>query len=292
MTPGRILVVGGGVAGTAIADALSLAGADVVRIDAGRPQAGSTPSAGLMKPGWISGIPRWREGLDKLGELYGLRTIPFRLLPGGGLVDVHRAVVRSATRAVLPYLVRSVRKTDRGWLAEVTEPVEVPGGPPSLAEGVVEASTVVLAAGYWTDEILRASPEAGGELGLRPRAGVAFRFRRHLSLAPTIRPWAPYKQVVAFQEDDETAWAGDGTAVKPSNLDEDRVEASRARIERTLPSLAAATSVEVLRGVRPYLRGGGVFEERKPGLYVATGGSKNGTALAGVWAVRAVEELR
>jgi glycine/D-amino acid oxidase-like deaminating enzyme len=151
-----------------------------------------------------------------------------------------------------------------------------------------DARVIVVAAGVWTSHILPV-PGLVGKMGaavLHPNVQIQ---------EPFIRPWAPYKQLVAFNLGDDM-WVGDGSAIKPENWTPERQAKTVARCSvtggldihgATVDTDVLEESKRVLVGTRPYvpkkhLNGRPCYlEEREPGLWVATGGAKNGTIAAG-----------
>ena len=107
---------------------------------------------------------------------------------------------------------------------------------------------------------------------------------------PFIRPWAPYRQIVAFNRGDGL-WVGDGTAVKPETFTAERLQKSMVRCAGAvgLPGLEK-NGPEIVIGHRPYVpKVKPCYLKIQRGLIVATGGAKNGTLAAG-WAAHKVGE--
>lgn len=266
----KIAIVGQGLFGSIIRDALLKDGHEVMVCDANKPFNGSTPAACLMKPGWLNKVPRLQEVFELLDELYGVEEIEFNI---NGLLN----------QKVLWVNPRKVLKP----IAQFTEAITVGG----KSVGTKDKFTfnfdhVIVAAGVWTKELCPWVP-------VEPRWGAAFLWREHVNsvIPPFISQWAPYKQVVAFQRGDGL-WAGDGSALK--TLDPER---EQQILERCQAKLDIHDRPLTLKGQRPYVKHNTPgdpcwLEFRDDGLIVATGGAKNGTAAAGYCALKIRERLR
>lgn len=272
-----LVIVGAGLFGRVIEKTLSRTGMKVSVIDDLRPHAGSPPAGCLMKPSWASSMvgSDYTKALELLDELYGVQEIKLST----GIKDVAVSKVRPSD--VLKgdkFISRAtgLSQTDAGWI------VHTHGGDH-------EARKVVIATGFWAPELF---PELKSKM--KGRAGWSFFAKGHLTRS-FMRIWAPYKQVIGFQRDEGEIWLGDGTTVKPEALDLDviKMEKSRARCAAELN--VSPGSLRVQGGIRPYMEGPkapAFLQEQRPGLWVATGGAKNGTLGAAWSALRLREALR
>lgn len=259
------IVVGAGLFGQVIAEALHTQGRDVVVIDANYKMAGSGPAACLMKPSWFSSLGRaiYEPSLRLLDELYNVRDLKFQTRPK--LVDVTVHWIRPAEILGAPVVCAEVGSIDEQRVL--------------TTRGVFEARLIVVAAGIWTERLLPQYTQTGQQ-------GVAFLWRDRDLAGPFIQPWAPYRQMVGFDRGDGY-WFSDGTAIKRENWTEERENRSWTRAATTLDCLGRADResgrARTLLGVRPYARGHKpcLLEEVRPGLWVASGGAKNGTMAAG-----------
>ncbi len=260
------VVVGGGLFGQIIAKGLRAQGREVVVLDAGRANAGSRPAACLMKPSWFSSLGKsvYEPSLELLDELYGVQELTFETRPKLARVQVHW-VPPAAILAPHPIV------AEVGGIAEQRVLTD---------HGVFEAPLIVVAAGIWVQELLPQYRQVGQQ-------GVAFLWPD--VVGPNfIQPWAPYRQMVGFDRGDGY-WFSDGTAIKQENWTREREEASWNRAAVTtsdrlgLGDRGKGLSAKTLLGVRPYARGRKpcLLEEVRPGLWVASGGAKNGTLAAG-----------
>jgi len=255
------IVVGGGLFGQVIAKALRAQGRVVAVLDAHRSNAGSKPAACLMKPGWFAGLGRdvYEPSLNLLDRLYGVEDIEFKA-----------ALAKVTVHWVNPAKI----------LSEPVSTMEVVRALPGRVEGrreTLEAPLIIVAAGVWSNELLRDVDHSVPALS--GRAGVAFLQPEKRIEQPFIKPWAPYKQIVAFNRGDGL-WVGDGNTIKPERWSDKRLQQSAERCEAAVGGIVGA---EALYGIRPYadVAGPCALWEARPGLWVATGGAKNGTIAAG-----------
>ncbi len=261
------IVVGGGLFGQIISKALRIEGRVVLTIDREDLERGSRPAACLMKPSWFSALGKeiYEPSLDLLDRLYGVHDIQFSLRP----LKVGGKVGTATVHWVPPHAILS-SYTHSG---EVTA---VHPGRVHLDDVVHEAPLVVVAAGVWTERLLPKYRQTA-------QKGVAFLWDGGTIDQPFIHPWAPYRQLVAFDRGDGL-WVSDGTAIKESNWTDEREQKALDRCMDNLGrQFVEPTDFKSLLGLRPYAKGHKpcLLEEVKPGLWVASGGAKNGTLAAG-----------
>lgn len=266
-----LLVVGGGIFGQVMAAKARSEGAAVLVLDALKDNAGSKPSACLMKPSWFSKFDKdlYTASLLELDKLFGVKELVFRAGPLKVKVNwVNPLTILNSN----PIEKASITSVGDGWVAD--------------REGKRwEARRVVVAAGCWSGELVEVA-------GLGAKAGWAFRFSGTVE-EPFIRPWAPYKQIVAFNIESNVTWVGDGSTLNVASATPERKEKSRLRCADAIKKNASACS-SVL-GLRPYcapFRSGEPCYMRQvsPGVWVITGGGKNGTLAAG-WCASRVREV-
>lgn len=267
------IVVGNGLFGAIVARTLHDAGCRTVVVDDLRPDGGSRPSACLMKPSWFAGLGKdvHEPSLQLLDRLYGVQTLQFAIPPTRAFFPVFRVAPESILRdPTVDLWDGTVQAVGPGW-------VQINGEK-------FTAKIIVVAAGVWTGKLLPVP-------GLTGKKGVSFVWHGQIA-TPFIRPWAPYKQLVAFNQDPQTIWAGDGSAIKPENWTPQRQAVCLARVAKATeldPSRATA-----LTGIRPFVPKCKpcYLEERAPGLWIVTGGGKNGTIAAGWAANRILEAVK
>ena len=277
------VVVGAGLFGQIIAKALEAQGRSVMIIDSGHPEAGSKPAACLMKPSWFSGMGRdiYEPSLRLLDDLYGVQDVEFELRPKS------IGKIGSATVHWIPPAKILSRPSLHGVVTRV-----YPGRVHTPKE-TIEAPLVVVAAGIWTEALLPQYKQVGqkGVAFLWPRCNGGSKFiiegqKGANTFTPFIRPWAPYRQMVGFDRGDGY-WFSDGTAIKAENWTSEREEKSYERAKGAVDLFGHGQRYKdtptVLLGIRPYAKGHKpcLLEEVEPGLWVASGGAKNGTVAAG-----------
>jgi glycine/D-amino acid oxidase-like deaminating enzyme len=266
------VIIGGGLFGKMIAKALSVDGQTVLVVDRGERLAGSRPAACLIKPSWLGGMGEHRDpAMRKLSELYDVQELEFAVGALGVKIKMEKVfwvdpstILRGGEPTnVLDADVQVINKLDHGWEVSML----INGG-----QYEATARNVVVAAGVWTEQLLpqfRQTAQWGG----------ALLYRNAKIKQPFIRPWAPYKQLVAFNRGDGL-WVGDGSALKHANV-------TKERMVETFNREAHAVDLNIwqaseLEGLRPYTRDHKpcLLEEVEPSLWAASGGAKNGTIAA------------
>ncbi len=272
-----ILIVGAGIFGQVIAAKLRQDGHEVQLFDSNKPESGSKPSGGHLKPSWLAFLDKkvMDNAFRTLDDLYKLETIKCQYGPLS--VDLMRVDIDRVLEAggVLPSNVTAVGD---GYLEY--DDLTCAGGH-FRAEG-----TVIVAAGVWSSQLL---PQFAHELSAKK--GMSFTFKGVSAKNPptnTISQWAPYKQVVRTQHGPGQVWIGDGSAIIPTNWDEAREAQIKDRVMTHVDF--KYKSMNVQRGLRPYMQHG--LRLVAPHLWLATGGGKSGMALAGVYANRLSELLK
>lgn len=262
------IVVGSGIFGQTIAAALRRIGHKVLVVDDAQPLAGSKPSACLMRPSWFSAMGRdkYQPALELLDELFGIEDIEFDLRLLGattGRTTVHWCDPRKVLAGGrITDRVSGFIRSGNGWLVTTTHGT------------TYTARHLILAAGVWTAKLVDVPNLCG-------RTGVAFIFPNQKVSIPFIQPWAPFKQIVAFNRGDGL-WLGDGSSIKTSNWTNEHIRRSFNRCAQVVD--ISETFVQQSVGIRPYVKGlmGPCLLVRRPdGLWMATGGAKNGMIAAG-----------
>jgi glycine/D-amino acid oxidase-like deaminating enzyme len=258
------IVIGAGIFGSLITRALRQSGLEVFVVDARREGAGSPPAACLMKPGWYSALGKdiYAPSLQKLDDLVGVQELTFRVNKLKSTTVQWcdpRKVLLPESEVTLGQVTRVGNPNGR-WRVVLDD------------YRVFEAKLLVVAIGIWT-------PLLFPEIKVEGQAGVAWLWPKETIEEPFIEVWAPYKQIVAFNRGDGL-WIGDGTSVR--NWNAGRREASRRRCVGALLQKPSTGPIELF-GYRPYVSDSKpcFLKELKPGLWVATGGAKNGTLAAG-----------
>lgn len=261
-----VIVIGAGLFGSIIAESLIQQGRNVCVIDAEKENSGSKPAACLMKPSWYSGLGKeiTTPALDTLDKLYGLESVEFNVR--GVKVPVHW--IPPAKILKKNYIKGEVCAVDKN--IHDSWSVELQG---SKLKGVMYAKNIVIAAGIWAKKFCEI------EGGLSGQAGIAFLWENGDLKTPFITPYAPYRQMVAFNRGDGL-WMSDGTAIKEENWTKERESAAFQRCTKALGW--PPQHPQRIYGVRPYSKMKPCYlKEVDKGCWVATGGAKNGTIAAG-----------
>lgn len=266
------IIIGKGIFGVAIATALKNTGRKVLVLDNHESLAGSPPSGGHMKPSWFSGLGKsvYDPGLETLETLFGFTEEKYSIypLPKGISVSVFRVDIDKALQ--FDHVVAEV--TEIGLLA-TREPEVV-----YMSKGKevrVRCKLLVVAAGIWCRKLL---PGLFPKNDLVGKTGVSFRFTGQVT--PFIKPWAPYRQIVAHNINSDLVWVGDGTAILEKNWTEDRVSQCESRCKSAIRINAEPT--KRILGIRPYYAKNKFCVERiGNAAWVATGAGKHGTVVAG-----------
>lgn len=279
----RIVVVGGGLFGRIIALAAHAKGHDTTVLDpmppaaAGLQHSGLSAAGCLMKPSWISSIPRREEGLEMLDRLIGVSQAKFQVLNKHVVMDdcwalnkprlVHHEHFGGPIRWVEGSAMLLHRK-DVQYLSAVGD---------GLLR-TLEADQVIDCRGGWSKHC-------------DVRWGVSFEFDvpEAEEIPPVIKPWRPFTQLVKFKIAPNLVWAGDGTAVKVLP------DESLAACERRVSSFVGKAPDRRIPGMRPYSWSKQttpcqVFPDIN-GQIVVTGGGKNGTIAAAWAALELMEKL-
>lgn len=276
------VVVGGGLFGKIISRALARQGQAVQCIDNHNTLRGSDPAACLMKPSWLSKLGKeLGPCLELLDDLYGVTDIDFRMGPAHTKVHwVDPAYVLYPSGDVG---VSHANGTVEGIGGDVDGKIAARWrDSENWEEQETMCDSIIVAGGIWSTQLV---PSLRGRMD--GRWGVAIRTPGQIE-EPFIKPWAPFKQLVAFNIDDQHIWCGDGSAWKHYPTEE-RIYTS---VTREVAAVNASTHEQMV-GVRPYVKTPDpcLLEEFGPDMWVATGGAKNGTAAAAWAARRLIERL-
>lgn len=261
----KVAILGAGLFGSIIAKELMKRGHEITCFDNLRKEAGSDPAACLMKPSWFTSMKKEQLAASRkiLSSNYHYQDIRFQAGPFGCLVNW-----------VDP---RDILIKDQVIQKEI-DFVELDGRLHFRDREVIEDMDVVIVAlGVWCNDVL---PTDHAVPNLQGRAGVAFRWKGQIE-EPFIRPWAPYKQIVAFNIDEKHIWISDGTAMLRENLKPERIQKSLMRCAEAIDRDPDEAEVQI--GIRPYVKGANpcYLKKLSPHVWVATGGAKNGTIAAG-----------
>lgn len=273
----RVIIVGAGLFGSIIAAHLRKEGHEVTVVADQRAGMGSVPAACLMKPSWASSMGKeYDRAIELLDGLYGVRQLEFDTPPFRAIVTAHW--VDPEQVLMKPDFLGEVDHHSPG-MVWTTEPFTG-----------LQADHIIYATGQWAE---KQDPTLRGRL--TGKGGWSFLLEGELQGRGLIQPWAPYRQLVAFQIAPRRIWVGDGAALKAESMTFERQQASQKRCldalnGRLLP--LGSRQLEVRRGFRPYIKGldkPAYINQVQPGVTVVTGGAKNGT-LGAAWAARQIAE--
>jgi Dehydrogenases (flavoproteins) len=265
-----VVIVGAGMFGMMSARMAQDKGANVTIID-NKARYCATPASGfLLKPSWLTALSeeQIKKGYEVLRALYGVETLNFRVLPTKKTVKIDRALFTYKLPKKAQFVAADVVEVSNGM---VKTPKQVFKG------------KVLIAAGINSDKLVEMPP-------IKALMGVSLVFRNKQLKEPAMHVWAPYKQAVAFNLDEDQVWFGDGTAIDSKNWKES---------ERIIDAVTRAKKIFKLSGdyrfhvgARPSVEGHkeGYFSKAGRSTWVSTGGAKNGTILAAYQAWRFVKE--
>ncbi len=277
-----VAIIGGGIFGCVIGKALRKQGKSVVVYDNQEKSAGSNAAACLMKEGWFSGFTKQEsiDSLNLLDNLYGIKIIDFTV----------NKIKKVPVYWCNPKKILSEPKHFRN--VDFVGPVGMINGKPdhyrivfkeNYDEFPVEAKKVIVAAGIWSNKFTRID-------GLIGKSGISFMKEGELQ-NPFISIYAPYKQAVGFNISPNTIWFGDGSSILTRNWCEERETIS---VKRACEYLKAKPKELVSNyGIRPFVPNTKpcYLEKQSNGVWVATGGAKNGTLAAAWCALKLIKEL-
>ena len=263
------IIIGGGLFGQVITKALLEQKRIAIMIDNKEPEAGSKPAACIMKPSWFSSLGKtvYEPALELLDRLYGVQDVEFLSHPAPWVKSQKPKMVTA--HWIPPNKILSGRSIPETVTKITLHPPKV-----WFRNGeFLEAKLIVVAAGIWTEKLLPFYRQTG-------QKGISFLWEYRTLKQAQLWHYAPYKQFMAFNRGDGL-WAGDGTAIKPENWSLSREEVSQNRAMKRLGFVDVLP--RSLVGIRPYAKTEGpcVLHEVGRGLWVASGGAKNGTVAAG-----------
>ena len=271
------VIIGGGIIGRTIFEAMKAEGRKCLLIDNKNPMAGSLASGGHFKPSWAASMKpqEYEDSAELLDNLFGIKTEKFKMRPTGVRVSVSRIDMDQ---------VNGMDGHTYGTVTGITS-----GARPTVSYTLLEGNlkreircrTVVVAAGVWCDRLLDL------DRPISVKQGVSFRFRGTVK-TPFIKPWAPYKQIVAHQQNRREIWVGDGSAILEKNWTRTRTKECEDRCQHALKFKNGA--IKTILGFRPYCntdKAPCLCKHVQKNVWVATGAGKLGTIAAG-WAAKLI----
>jgi glycine/D-amino acid oxidase-like deaminating enzyme len=279
------IIVGGGIIGATIAKTLGMYMNNILLIDADLPMAGTAPSGGHLKPSWFGGMKKeeYSPSMDLLDNTWGILSEEF------DVVTIGVRVAKAKVYRVDTDYVTKWAETHR-TLGAVQSIENVLGRPVVTVKDIKglhreECELLIVATGVWAVELV----DWKG-VSVQAKQGVSFRMKGRLP-QPFIIPWAPYKQIVAHQQTDNSIWIGDGSAILSRNWNEERTQSCLARCQKALGRRLVAyrnnppDPLQTRRGLRAYCTHSKeepcLYQQLGPNCFLVTGAGKSGTIAAG-----------
>jgi glycine/D-amino acid oxidase-like deaminating enzyme len=272
----KIGIVGGGLTGCIIGSYLRNKGYQVDIYDNYDVRGASKAALGLVAPQWVSRIDNVDIGLEvleSLGEEYN-EEYHFEI----------RNPVKNFIQKIKRFNVQKLIQDSCVINRIVTHVYNDKIGITDLAQYVFY-DKIIVCAGIWSDKLLTKCPKLFGKVGTTL-------FYDSSMAGNKIIAYAPFKQAITFKDKQNRRWFADGTAILDGNYDPHH-------IKRTVERAAKYTDFQVggydhyLTGIRPFIKcnPNGICEKVSNTLWVATGGGKNGTILAAIWADKIARNL-
>lgn len=302
-----VVIIGGGIIGSTISEYFRHQGIETLLLDSNEPLSGTAPSGGHLRPSWFKGMEKedYIPAMDVLDQCWELIEEEFRITAGESFkletfkrVNVDHVFKTPRTHA------KAFRIEDKESMPLVrlrpldAEPGALKGT--ALRGGIgkaVRAKLLIVAAGYWTRGLLpEVFPHDSDRYLLQGKTGISFRYSGQLK-TPFVEQWAPYKQIVAHNQNTEEIWIGDGTAILDKNWTASKSAQCLKRCEKFLTNHKKRKHklLKQLTGIRPFIKSGPVpcFCQRVyPNVWAVTGASKLGTIAAGWAALKIYNEHR
>lgn len=272
-----LIVIGRGYWGVAAAHLARQAGARVLVVDSGEAEAASPNASGHVSFGWYSGA--WRGRADRGAALADRAGVV--LYHAGARIHYPAGRLKPKARAdwytFQPDEFLRLAPIDTTAAARRVAPGRV-----ELAVGgtdqVVEASRIIIAAGAWTDPLLRASGLPPLHISGLPGTGVIF--ERHAALREVwLHAVTPYYQVALRDWGEGRVRLGETIEKRPGN----REHYVSSMLRRAGYLVEGLHEVGRLSGVRPVRNMGPTVKTLAPGIVAMGGGGRIGAMLA-FWA--------
>lgn len=276
-----VIVVGGGIVGATIGKALKMQGREVLILDDNKALGGSRPSGGHIKPSWVPMLEHGTitKSLQMLERIWGVKSEEFMVRE----TEKHTTMFRVDMDKVMEYEKTMAKVTSLAGLQKPHPVVNCTG------LGVLQCKLLIVAAGVWCPELIKG---IGMKYRMQSKRGISFRYSGKLK-EPFIEQWAPYKQIVAHQQEANEIWVGEGSAILQANWTQERSKACEQRCREALETTQSPTSI--YHGCRPYALPVDpshpcLFLKLGPSAYLVTGTGKLGTVSAGWAAERIIKE--
>lgn len=283
-----IIIVGAGLWGSMIQKYFSFRGCRCLIIDSENRWAASKCSVGVSKDGWLgTDIEKAKESFSVMDKLFGgVENVTMVNMDNEDFNEENFYWMNPKKILNEDYLPAKVMKVDdkNVWLKDM--------------EGnrirLTAHTAVIVAAGAWTSKIISTSPYADKAPKIDSYWGANYDLKLKTQ-ENRYATWAPYKHSLLFNFNDFTRFS-DGNTVKNPSIEDKRLEKFTDRLSNNLTNIlySKVSQDKFLRineGVRPYTEKGDFIRRYSSGLYSATGGRKNSSALAGYIAKTLFEKI-
>lgn len=279
----EVAVVGAGVMGATVAQALRAIDTEVLVIDKNDVESGSIPCGGLMKPSRFTELDDKQYGkvVDIMERLFRTHKEQMIIKPSGNLLKVDIRNVSMDSIFGIDKIYGNVKNI-------CTEKAELIYEDSAGDFVKVKAKMLILAMGAggidFFDNLFH-------KKGLVMKRGFSF----HLSPFDTenfVKFWAPYKQITIHKTvhaGENIVWAGDGSALTLPSWYDGRIDEAWKRIQKEVPD--DVTVLRMVKGIR-------VFHRKEKPCYLhkinkawfVSGAGKMGLISAGYSALHILEK--
>src|SRR3990167_8197945 len=259
----KLIIVGGGLAGSMLSTLAAKRGFDSLIIDSGEDWAASRASGMLTVASWIKSHGAIGErGMELLLEHWPMQELFFLNGSTGFHLHMDDVLCRQPLRDKVQFVANGHVNTEHH----------------GDFEGIV-----VVAAGVWSSKLIQG-------LAMRSLAGHSLVFKGTWPDKPVLKMWAPYKHMKIFQWGPNLIWYGDSIAIQERNYHPVEMELASLARARKMGLLGSHTT---LRGFRPVVKNhpSGLVERISGKLWVLTGGGKMGLTLYPALAERLLDQL-
>lgn len=278
-----VIVVGAGLVGCMIKKVFEKRGVSVLLIDREKKWASSKCSVGVTSDGWLGDdLERAKVSFSVMSEVgIDIERITAVNMDSDDLAEKEFYFIDPSKVLTEPYFAGRVNKVaDRE--VEVTFEDKEQGR--FFTKCLSASYGVIVAAGAWTSDVLLKSgfedvPKIDAYWGANYDLKIKLEENR-------FGTWAPYKHSLLMKFPGFARFSDGNTVKNPKGLDDGRLEKFTQRLHNNLnniimSSLPQEKVIRINEGIRPYTEKGDFVRMYKDGLYSATGGRKNTSALAG-----------
>jgi glycerol-3-phosphate dehydrogenase len=279
-----VIVVGAGLVGCMIKKVFEHRGVSVLLIDKEQKWSASKCSVGVTSDGWLGDdLERARTSFSVMSEIgIDIDRITAVNMDTEDYAEKEFYFINPAKVLTEPYFPASVlRVGDR--TVEVSFKDKEEGR--TIKRQLSASYAVVVAAGAWTEKLLCESGYENQAPHIDAYWGANYDLKLKLE-ENRFGTWAPYKHSLLMQFPGFVRFSDGNTVKNPKGVDDARLEKFTERLHNNLNAIIMSSlpQEKVLRineGIRPYTEKGDFIRIYEHGLFSATGGRKNTSALAG-----------